>query len=137
MVETGRFLKQERRLVDARVLWDFFRSPLGGRLKRAEEEGRLHKEQQFMIGIRAREMELADSDELVLVQGVIDAYIEEAEGSVLIDYKTDRVKEAEELKKRYQVQLFYYIRALEQVTGKPVKEALLYSLHLQEEIRIL
>ena len=90
-----------------------------------------------MIGIRAREMELADSDELVLVQGVIDAYIEEAEGSVLIDYKTDRVKEAEELKKRYQVQLFYYIRALEQVTGKPVKEALLYSLHLQEEIRIL
>lgn len=137
LVETGRFLKQERRLVDARVLWDFFRSPLGGRLKRAEEEGRLHKEQQFMIGIQAREMELADSDELVLVQGVIDAYIEEADGSVLIDYKTDRVKEAEELKKRYQIQLFYYIRALEQVTGKPVKEALLYSLHLQEEIRIL
>ncbi len=137
LVESGRFLRQERKLVDAHILWEFFKSPLGQRLKKAEQEGCLHKEQQFMIGIRAREMDLADSDELVLVQGVIDAYIEEADGTVLIDYKTDRVERAEELKKRYQVQLRYYIRALEQVTEKPVKEAVLYSLHLQQAIRVL
>lgn len=137
LVEDGRFLRQERRLVDARILWDFFQSPLGQRLKKAEQEGRLYKEQQFMIGIRAREMELADSDELVLIQGVIDAYIEEADGTVLLDYKTDRVEALKELKERYQVQLRYYIRALEQVTEKPVKEAVLYSLHLQQEIRLL
>lgn len=54
-------------------------------------EGRLHREQQFIIGIPAEEIGRGESKELVLVQGVIDAYIEEEDGLVLIDYKTDRV----------------------------------------------
>ena len=102
----------------------------------AGKEKRLHKEQQFMIGIPAREMDLADSDELVLVQGMIDAYIEEEDSLVLVDYKTDFVKEKEELLHRYHVQMQYYIRALEQVTGKRVKEVLIYSLSLQKEVRV-
>ena len=31
----------------------------------------------------------------MLIQGVIDAYIEEADGFILIDYKTDRVPKEE------------------------------------------
>ena len=30
-----------------------------------------------MVGIPAREMDMGDSDELVLVQGMIDAYVKE------------------------------------------------------------
>ncbi|MDO4329614.1 MAG: helicase-exonuclease AddAB subunit AddA [Lachnospiraceae bacterium] len=134
LTDSGRFLMEARKLVNARVLWNFFQSPLGQRLGKGEMEGRLHKEQQFMIGVPAREMDLADSDELVLIQGMIDAYLEEEDGLVLVDYKTDRVEQGQELIKRYQVQINYYIRALEQVTGRPVKEAVIYSLHLQEEI---
>lgn len=130
----GRFRDEDKKLVNPWVLWKFFGSPLGRRLARAGKEGRLHKEQRFMIGIPAREMDLADSDELVLIQGMIDAYIEEEDGLVLVDYKTDYVEQKEELLKRYQVQMNYYIRALEQITGKKVKEALIYSLRLQEEI---
>lgn len=137
LTDSGRFLREARSLVNARVLWTFFQSPLGKRLGTAEMEGRLHKEQQFMIGVPAREMDLADSDELVLIQGIIDAYVEEEDGLILVDYKTDRVEQGQELIERYQVQMNYYVRALEQLTGKRVKEAVIYSLHLQKEISAL
>ena len=61
---------------------------------------------------------------------IIDAWFEEKDGLVIVDYKTDRVKEGEEqtLLDHYQVQLQYYARALSQITGKRVKEAVIYSL---------
>ena len=65
---------------------------------------------------------------------MIDVYAEEKEGLLLVDYKTDAVKDKNELIERYQVQMKYYTRALEQVTGKKVKEAIIYSIRLQEEI---
>ena len=86
--------------------------------------GAAFKEQQFMIGVPASEMGHEDSEELVLVQGVIDAFIEEPEGLLLIDYKTDRIsgkdKEMgkERLKERYRTQIDCYERALCQITGE-------------------
>ena len=53
---------------------------------------------------------------------------------VIVDYKTDRVKEIGELKKRYEKQLAYYQHALERTTGKKVKEKIIYSLALDEEL---
>ena len=40
----------------------------------------------------------------------------------------------EELKKRYGIQLDYYAKALEQLTGKTVKEKIVYSFALGKEI---
>ena len=76
-------------------------------------------------------MEIAQSDELVLVQGMIDAWIEEADGLVLIDYKTDQVgggRGNRPLILRYRTQMDYYKRSLEQITGKKVKEILFIPL---------
>ena len=75
-----------------------------------------------------------ESEETVLVQGIIDAWFQEGDEIVLVDYKTDRVKEAGELKKRYEKQLAYYQQALERTTGKKVKEKIIYSLALDEEL---
>ena len=108
----------------------FFQSDLGKRLIKAEKENRIYKEAQFMIGVPMSEMEEdVDSDELVLVQGIIDLYLEEEDGLVVLDYKTDYVEHGKEdvLVKRYQPQLLWYKRALEQMTGKKVKETLIYS----------
>ena len=126
------------RLVRSDVLWNFFESPIAVRMCRADKEGKLHKECQFVMGIPAREMDEADSDEPVLIQGIIDAWFEEEDGLVLVDYKTDRVREGEEsvLLDRYRVQLIYYARALEQITGKKVKESVIYSLTLQKPISV-
>ncbi len=123
-------------------IWKFLESSLGRRMAQAETEGKLYRERQFMIGIPASEMKNGPkSDELVLIQGVIDAYIEEEDGFTLIDYKTDHVPKEEEageklLKERYQVQLDYYARALTQLTGKKVKEKWIYSFGLRKAIQL-
>ena len=89
-----------------------------------------------MVGIPAREMDMGDSDELVLVQGMIDAYVKEEDGLLLVDYKTDQAESGEELLERYRIQIRYYARALEQLTGEKVKEAVLYSLRFQKEFSV-
>lgn len=60
----------------------------------------------------------------------MDCAFEEAGGIVIVDYKTDRVKNLEELKSRYHTQLELYRCAMEQCTGLPVRECVLYSFHL-------
>ena len=77
-----------------------------------------------------------EEGELVLVQGIIDVYFEEEDGLVVLDYKTDRVRTADELVRRYQSQLTYYARALSQITGKAVKEKIIYSFALGKEINV-
>ena len=75
-----------------------------------------------------------DSEQEILVQGIMDAYFEENDEIVLIDYKTDHVKTKEELVQRYKKQLEIYAESLEQMTGKKVKERIIYSFCLGKEI---
>ena len=72
--------------------------------------------------------------EKVILQGIIDAFIMEEDGIILVDYKTDRVKDGEELRNRYQKQIDLYSEALEQILGKKVKRRVLYSFSLGEEV---
>ena len=72
--------------------------------------------------------------EKVILQGIIDAFIMEEEGIILVDYKTDRVKDGEELRNRYQKQIDLYSKALEQILGIKVKRRVLYSFSLGEEV---
>ena len=65
-----------------------------------------------------------------------DVYLEEEDGIVLADYKTDLVKDPKELILRYRVQLDYYEEALVRLTGKCVKEKLIYSFGLEQEITL-
>ena len=69
-----------------------------------------------------------------MVQGVIDlCYLEEEEW-VLIDFKTDYVKDPHELWQRYEMQLNFYRQALESATGRKVRRCGLYSLRLGQLI---
>ena len=53
----------------------------------------------------------------------------------MLDYKTDQVKSRKELAEKYRVRrLEYYAHALSQLTGKTVKEKIIYSFTLKEEI---
>ena len=83
-------------------------------------------------------MDEADSEEPVLIQGIIDVWFEEDGEVVIVDYKTDSIKEDEEqvLLDRYQIQMLYYAQALQQITQKKVKEAVIYSLALQKEVKV-
>ena len=107
-------------------------------MREAQKENMLYRERQFVVGIPAKELyENCESEELIVLQSIIDAYFEEEEEIVLIDFKTDYVKdeEGEELlRKRYQTQFNCYKKALMQMTGKNVKEMILYSLSLEKEL---
>lgn len=49
----GLMAEEALRLVQPGVLWRFFQTPLAERMRRADKEGRLQKEQQFVVGIPA------------------------------------------------------------------------------------
>ena len=53
---------------------------------------------------------------------------------MLVDSTTDAVRRAEELLPRYTNQLSWYRRALEELTGIPVRETCLYSVTLGEQV---
>ena len=113
----------------------FLHSPLAIRMKKAAKEGKLFREQPFVLGISANRVEEKfPSEEKVLIQGIIDAYFEEDGELVVVDYKTDAVTSKEQLILRYQEQMRYYEEALGKLTGKKVKEKILYSFGLNESI---
>ena len=115
----------------------FLRSDVGKRMKAAWQNGTLKREQQFVMGVPASLVEEGyEGSETVLVQGIMDAYFEEDGQMCLVDYKTDFVDDMQELKKRYQGQMNYYSYALERISGKKVKNRLVYSVHFGETIEI-
>ncbi|MDO4294282.1 MAG: helicase-exonuclease AddAB subunit AddA [Eubacteriales bacterium] len=115
----------------------FLESPLAGRMAKAARAGKLWREQPFVLGIPASRLDSAFPEtETVLIQGIIDAFFEEEDGLVLLDYKTDAVSGPEQLVQRYRVQLDYYEQALNRLTGRRVKERLIYSFALGRELRL-
>lgn len=130
LLESEKIDEREYQAGKKTYLYSLFQSDIGKRMVEAAKGGHLQKEKQFMIGVPMREVEQEkDSDELVLIQGIIDLYFEEEDGIVILDYKTDYIKKGEEQSwvLKYEPQLRYYKKALEQMTGKRVKETYLYA----------
>lgn len=115
----------------------FYRRLLQRAWQRLPEATDCTGEQPFVLGLSANRLNTDfPEDETVLIQGIIDVYLEEEDGIVLADYKTDLVKDPKELILRYRVQLDYYEEALVRLTGKCVKEKLIYSFGLEQEITL-
>ena len=124
---SGRLERQDIDAVNVRDLLKFIQSPLGKRMQDAARRGNLYREQPFVIGLPGDQVDGSDPEELVLIQGIIDAFFYEEDEIVIVDYKTDRIFRAEELAGRYRAQLQYYGKALEMMTGKKVREKVIYS----------
>ena len=137
LVKQNRISREIAETVKPEDLSQFSCSYLGKRMIQAQKQNTLHKEQPFVLGIPASELRQEWGDEeTILVQGIIDVFFYEEDGIVLADYKTDRVPEGNPqlLVDKYGVQLAYYAKALERMTGKKVKEKIIYSFALGEEI---
>ena len=136
LVESQKLSEQERDCIRILDIRRFVDSGLGQRMKNAAVQRRLYREQPFVIQRSAAMLDDLWQGETVLVQGIIDAYFVEDGEIVLVDYKTDRVRRGQEQKliDLYHVQLEDYAQALERMTGKKVKEKIIYSFTLQKEI---
>jgi ATP-dependent helicase/nuclease subunit A len=123
-------------LINPTKFCKFASSDLGKRMKKAYIEGKLFREKPFVMGIKACEIdpEKYQSEELVVVQGIIDAWFIEDGEIVVVDYKTDSVNNIKDLDARYRSQLEYYGKALADMTKLKVKQLVIYSTKFDQEL---
>ena len=134
LVATGFLTPAQAEVLDVERITAFFEGALYRRMTAARQTWR---EYHFAVTIPAGQLtdlpqEMAE--EAVLVQGIADCIFREDDHLILLDYKTDRVKTADELRQRYRSQMRFYKQALESIFGLPVTEMLLYSFALGETV---
>ena len=140
MVEKGMLSDEEVSAVNLQKVKAFFESEIGRRASKAASLGMLEKERPFTLIV-----DMAGQE--VLVQGVIDCYFREDNGgasaTVLIDYKSNKVREdvplEEELsriKNTYLKQMEIYSLALLEAGLGPIDEVYLYLIDIGKAIAI-
>ena len=127
---------EEAKSIDIPNVKAFFETPLYTRIKESRE---VWRERKFTVAVSELNYSNPDVDKFKktdgMVKGIIDLMFEEKDGIVIVDYKSDRGVSARKLKERYKMQLQLYKSAVELITGKKVKETLLYSFELHETVR--
>lgn len=131
-----RFITEKQaRMVDRRKLDNFISSELFKRIRAAEK---VTREFRFTFEADASDYLPDAPEEKLLVQGAIDCVFEEDGRCVVVDYKTDRIKDdLAEKAAYYKPQLEIYARGLAELTGREVSEAFLFFLDAGEEVKVL
>lgn len=129
--------EEEKSLIDMNIIKNYLNSELYNEILQAKE---IYREIPFYLNINSGEI-YEKTNEPILVQGVIDIYyISKNDELVLVDYKTDYIKEKEtgkeELTQKYKSQLDLYKRALEKALKRKVDKAYIYSTSLNECIEV-
>ena len=144
MVKKELLTEEEGKVVNVFKIQKFFKSDLGQRMLNSYKSGKkVYRELPFITEIPSSIIEKnldpkIYGEEKVRLQGIIDAFFEEEDGYVLLDYKTDYVKEGgeEDFINKYKIQINLYKDTLNKILGEEVKEAYLYSFYLERELKI-
>lgn len=137
LTSSGVFTPLEAEALDRRSLMAFFESDIFSRLRQSLS---VMREKSFIvrfcdINVDERFKEKYEGTDGML-QGIADCIFEEEDGYVLVDYKTDRVRNLDELKKRYAEQLSLYKAAFDILLDKPIKSCCIYSYRLSDGIEV-
>lgn len=135
--ENGCITDSEFDAVDINAISSFVNSSLGIRI--VNNYSRFSREFSFKYLMKAGDIYPdIDSDDDIIVQGIIDAFFEDENGNiVLIDYKTDKVtKSGSDIADKYRTQLKYYSIALEKLLGKHVSECYIHLFDNGETIKM-
>ena len=134
MVHQELLTMEQAEVIDSRLIVQFFETELGQRYFHAS---RVQREIPFTLSLMARDVyhDWQDEDESIFVQGIIDCILEDENGLVLIDYKsdgiTDRFKGGFDqakpiLEDRYRLQIDLYTKAIEKIWKRKVTERYLF-----------
>lgn len=133
----GLLTNEQTELIDRHKMKNLLDSEL---VQRIIDSPLVYREEQFSAKLKPSqifdEYENPDTDAEIIVQGAVDVAFEENGKLVIVDYKTDRVKEISKLATLYKKQLELYRLAMEQSTEMPVSECIICSVHLGEYIKI-
>ena len=131
-----KMLKQEEvDNIDINYIYNFFNSKIGKKLLNSKK---IYRELPFNLALKAKDItsKWIDSEEEILVQGIIDLTFETEDGAmILVDYKTNHYNnedEKKELLKGFEVQLNYYKKAISTLLNKKVKHSYIYFLSKNE-----
>ncbi len=135
LVKSGKLTCEQADGIDTDAINAFFADSIYQRLCNAD---RVLRESRFIFEVPACEI-VPDSQsyEPVIVQGVADCVIFEADGIVIVDFKTDRNATEQELADKYKFQLYLYAKAFSSNYKMPVKQCYLYSFYLRKTVEIL
>ena len=120
LVKEQVFTPEEAEWIRPEAISRFYTSDIGRRMLASPE---IHREWDFNLYVQERGM---------IVQGMIDCAFREGEGWILLDYKTDRIRDEKAFMEEYRPQLEWYALALKQLTGRPVLESWLYALSVDK-----
>ena len=137
--ETEQLIREKRlspaqaKMLDYDGLDAFFQSELFSRIRVSRC---VEREKMFTVCIGA-DFIGASKTETVILKGLMDLVFEENDGGItIVDYKTDRVRSPRMLAQKYRLQMICYRKAIEEITGKRVKEAVLWSFEMGREIPV-
>ncbi len=123
----GLLTKEESTIPNRKALYRYVQSDL---FRRMAESGKIVRETPFTVLLPAHEIIPnlpVTTNESIVVQGIADLWFEEAGRIVLVDFKTDKTMQRDAAYKR---QLNWYAMALEKITGKTVKEKIIWYLQV-------
>ena len=126
---------QQAQLIRPELIHNFLHTPLGRKIAQSDQ---LIREFKFSILIDGGQYDPACAGEEILLQGVVDCALVEADGIILIDFKTDRVTEetVDIVAQRYRSQVQTYADALHRIYETDVKEAYLYFFRINRFVRV-
>ncbi len=96
----------------------------------------IEKEKAFVIYDDLKGLEGIELNEKTYIQGVIDLCIETDNEYIIVDFKTDRINNTQELIDRYKKQIIIYARSIKLSNNKKDVKKYIYSFHLQKIIEI-
>lgn len=136
MVNEEKLTEEEAEVIDVKAIENFFRTDIAERMLTSE---RVEREIPFTYTLDVSEVYPnweSDTEEAVLIQGVVDCLIYTDEGVIILDYKTDAIHDEvitdrliDSLRERYKVQIDLYKRAIENILKRRVEKAYLYFFH--------
>lgn len=133
----GLLSEKQTDLIDREKMKNLLDSELVNRIIKSPA---VYREEQFSAKLKSSqifdECENSVTDAEIIVQGAVDVAFEENGNLVIVDYKTDRVKDISKLTELYKKQLEIYKLAMEQSTEMTVSECVICSVHLGEYIKL-
>ena len=133
LVKNEFLTNEQARVINTKKIYNFIKNPIVERIRKSNN---VRREKPFYIEMSSKDLipNIADvyKNEKILIQGVIDLYFQEGEELIILDYKTDYIEDVEKTKEKYYLQLDYYRKALERITGKTVKEKYLYLFNIEK-----
>lgn len=97
----------------------------------------IHQEQSFLTELPAKALyPAAETDDSIMIQGTIDCWFESDGKIKIVDFKTDRYSNPQEILERYRGQLELYRYALEKLLDRKIDECLLYLFYGGDVVKI-